>query len=123
MARNAKSLSLSTVVCPLLFTAGVLGLTVDTFLKREFARDVFVAAFRYVLPDELKEEVCRIIGFLCIDSLSVGTITTLPHNLVRVHISPERTCKNITVANCDVPPTSSGITLLSNSFAVPLDQD
>lgn len=52
---------------PALFTAGVLGLTVDTFLKREFARDVFVAAFRYVLPDELKEEVRRIISykFLC----------------------------------------------------------
>src|SRR5262249_54505662 len=50
-------------LCPPLFTAGVLGLTVDIFLKREIARDVFVAAFRYVLPDELKEEVRRIINY------------------------------------------------------------
>jgi hypothetical protein len=85
-------------LCPPLFTAGVLGLTVDAFLKREIARDVFVAAFRYVLPDELKDEVKRIIDykFLCTESLSVVTIVPLPNNLVRVHISHERTFKNIT---------------------------
>jgi hypothetical protein len=89
---------IAEALCPPLFTAGVLGLTVDTFLKREFARDVFTAAFRYVLPDELKEEVRRIIGykFLCTDSLSVVTITELSDELVRVHISHERTFKNIT---------------------------
>ena len=70
----------------------------DTFLKRELARDVFAAAFRYVLPDELKEEVHRIINykFLCIDSLSVITITALPNDLVRVGIRHERTFRNIT---------------------------
>jgi hypothetical protein len=89
---------IAQALCPPLFTAGILGLTVDTFLKQEIARDVFVAAFRYVLPDELKEEVRRIIGykFLCTESMSIVTITALPNNLVRVHISHERVLRNIT---------------------------
>src|SRR5712691_1880757 len=33
-------------ISPGLFTAGILAFTVDMFLKRELARDVFVAAFR-----------------------------------------------------------------------------
>jgi hypothetical protein len=89
---------LARELCPPLFIAGILGLTVDTFLKREFARDVFVAAFRYILPDELKEEVHRIISykFLCIDSTTIVSISPLPHELVRVEIRHERTFKNIT---------------------------
>ena len=81
-----------------LLIASLLGLTVDIFLKREFARDVFVAAFRYVLPDVLKEEVRRIINykFLCIESTSIVAIAKMPNNLVRVSISHERVFKNIT---------------------------
>ena len=89
---------LAEALCPPLFTAGILGLTVDTFLKRELARDVFVAAFRYVLPDELKEEVHRIISykFLCIESTTIVSISSLSNDLVRVEIRHERTFKNIT---------------------------
>jgi hypothetical protein len=92
LAHTAKELS------PPLLIAGILGLTVDTFLKREFARDVFVAAFRYVLPDELKEEVRRIISykFLCTQSTTIIRLTTIDNDLMRAHISHERTFKNIT---------------------------
>src|SRR6516225_5306742 len=54
---------------------------------------------RYVLPDELKEEVHRIISykFLCIESTTIVSISSLPNDdLVRVEIRHERTFKNIT---------------------------
>jgi hypothetical protein len=89
---------LAGALSPPLFTAGILGLTVDIFLKRELARDVFVAAFRYILPDELKEEVQRIISykFLCIDSTTIVSISAPSNDIVRVEIKHERTFKNIT---------------------------
>ena len=37
-----------------LFVAGLLAASVDAIFKTELARDVFNAAFSYVLPDELK---------------------------------------------------------------------
>ena len=54
---------------PGIFTAGILASLVEPFFRNEFARDAFLAAFRYVLPDELKEEVRRILNykFLCIE--------------------------------------------------------
>jgi hypothetical protein len=87
---------LAGALSPPLFTAGILGLTVDIFLKRELARDVFVAAFRYILPDELKEEVQRIISykFLCIDSTTIVSISAPSNDIVRVEIKHERTFKN-----------------------------
>jgi hypothetical protein len=48
---------------PGLFTAGILGLLVDPFLRRELARDAFLALFRYVLPNEFKDEVEKILRF------------------------------------------------------------
>src|SRR5262245_44463209 len=46
-----------------LFVAGLLAASVDTFFKTEFARDVFNAAFAYFLPNELKQEIKRIIEY------------------------------------------------------------
>ena len=43
--------------------AAILGLTVDWALKAEFARDVFRAAFSYVIPPEFKNEVAKILAF------------------------------------------------------------
>ena len=53
---------------------------------------------RYVLPDELKEEVHRIISykFLCIESSTIVSISSLSNDLVRVEIRHEKTFKNIT---------------------------
>jgi hypothetical protein len=83
---------------PALFTTGLLGLTVHTFLNREIARDVFQAAFRYVLPAELKDEVARIITnkFICIDHYMEFTIVVIDADLIRLQIKVERTLKNIT---------------------------
>lgn len=81
-----------------LIVAGVIGLTVDLFFKQEFARDAFLAAFRYVMPKELKEEVLRILSykFLCTDSrLLVKLEPICGTELVRVHIGAEREIKNI----------------------------
>jgi hypothetical protein len=81
-----------------LIVASVIGATVDLFFKEEFARDVFMAAFRYVLPEELKEEVLRVIGgkFMCTDSRMIVRVEQIPNtDLVKVHIGTDRTIKNI----------------------------
>ncbi|MFZ0424633.1 MAG: hypothetical protein WAL80_17295 [Xanthobacteraceae bacterium] len=83
---------------PGIFTAGILAALVEPFFRHEFARDAFLAAFRYVMPDELKEEVQRIIGykFLSTDSRMIVKIEPIPTtDLVRVHLSLERTVKNV----------------------------
>jgi hypothetical protein len=83
---------------PGVFTAGILAALVEPFFRNEFARDAFLAAFRYVLPSELKEEVRRIIGykFLCVTSTSIITLTEISDGLVRVEVKHERVFKNIT---------------------------
>ena len=80
-----------------LIVAGVLGVTVDTFLKKELARDVFTTAFNYVLPKELKDEVRRIIEykFLCIESNTIIKLTPIQNDLMRVNMSHERLFENI----------------------------
>jgi hypothetical protein len=81
-----------------LIVAAVIGGTVDLFFKDQFARDAFVASFRYVLPDELKEEVLRIISykFMCTESRMIVKLEPIiDTELVRVHICMERTIKNI----------------------------
>lgn len=91
--------SLAKELGPGIFTAGILASLVEPFFRNEFARDAFLAAFRYVLPEELKEEVQRIINykFLCTDSLMIVKIDPiLGTDLVRIHISTERTMKNVT---------------------------
>jgi hypothetical protein len=78
--------------------AAALGLTVDQAMKAELVRDAFYAAFRYVLPEELKAEVARIIDyrFICTDHHSIVEVIEVGDGLVRVNISSERTLKNIT---------------------------
>jgi hypothetical protein len=77
-----------------LLTAGLLGLSVDRILKIELARDAFQAAFRYVLPLELKDEVARIINYKFLCTKHHGVIR-MNDDVVRVDISIERTIKNI----------------------------
>jgi hypothetical protein len=79
-------------------TASILGLTVDTFLKGELLRDVFQAAFSYVLPEELRAEVHRVINykFICKRSYTIVKITRLCDDLVKVEIMHERLIENIT---------------------------
>ena len=82
-----------------LFTAAFLGFTVDRASKIELIRDAFYAAFRYVLPPELKEEVAWIINykFLCTKHYMVVTLEPIAGNdLVSVRVEIEREIKNIT---------------------------
>jgi len=46
-----------------LIVSAVLGATVDFFFKEELARNAFLAAFRYVLPGEFKDEVAKILTY------------------------------------------------------------
>ena len=82
-----------------LFVAGLLAVSVDRFFKSEFSRDAFQAAFSYVLPDELKAEVRRVINykFICTKHHMVLKLTHLGENkdLVRLEISIERTLRNV----------------------------
>jgi hypothetical protein len=80
-----------------LLTAALLGISVDRILKIELARDVFQAAFRYVLPPELKDEIARIISykFLCTKYYGVINVVSAGDDLVRVEMSSERTIRNI----------------------------
>jgi hypothetical protein len=58
---------------PGVFTAGILAYLVEPFFRREFARDAFLSAFRYVLPTlsafryvlptEFRDEVAKILRF------------------------------------------------------------
>ena len=87
-----------------LLVAGLLGLTVDRALKIELIRNVFYAAFRYLLPTEIKDEVARVIGykFLCTDHHTVIEIEPIDDELVRVHIRIQRTLKNVSYQSEEV---------------------
>jgi hypothetical protein len=54
--------------------AGILAGLVEPHFRQEFARDAFLAAFRYVLPNEFKEEVEKIIRFEFIAERQVWTV-------------------------------------------------
>jgi hypothetical protein len=59
---------------PGIFTAGILAAIVEPHFRREFARDAFLAAYRYVLPQEFKEEIEKIIRFEFIADRQVWTV-------------------------------------------------
>jgi len=59
---------------PGIFTAGILASLVEPFFRKEFARDAFLAAFRYVLPEEFREEVAKIIRFEFVAEKQLWTV-------------------------------------------------
>jgi hypothetical protein len=59
---------------PGIFTAGILAAVVEPHFRQEFARDAFLAAYRYVLPKEFKEEIEKIIRFEFIADRQVWTV-------------------------------------------------
>jgi hypothetical protein len=93
-----------------LFVAGILAASVDTFFKSEFAKDVFNAAFSYFLPEELKQEIRRIIEykFLCARHRMTLKLVPLEGGLFKLEISIERTVRNISRYSQEI----------RNSFAV-----
>jgi hypothetical protein len=81
---------------PGIFTAGILAVLAEPHFRKEFARDAFLAAFRYVLPKEFKEEVEKIIRFEFIASTQLWTvkIEKVDGGTVRVTTSFEKNIKN-----------------------------
>ena len=83
---------------PAFFIAGVLASFVEPFFRKEFARDAFLASFRYVLAPEFKEEVQKItrFGFLAEKQVWTVQIEKMDADTVRVTTTFERTIRNKT---------------------------
>jgi hypothetical protein len=81
-----------------LIVSAVLGATVDIFLKGELARDAFVAAFRYVLPAQFKEEVSKILThpFISKDHTWKVKIAKIDETVTVVTTTVERKIENRT---------------------------
>ena len=77
--------------------AGILGFTIEPWLRRAFARDVFSAAFGYHMPDDFKQEIARISGYrtICIKHIMNVKIKTIDENHVSINVVIERTFHNI----------------------------
>jgi hypothetical protein len=86
---------------PGIFTAGIIASLVEPFFRREFARDAFLAAFRYVLPPAFKEEVEKILRFESIADKQVWTVRVekASDETVLVTTTFERIIKNKTKSN------------------------
>src|SRR5215469_15060470 len=86
---------------PGIFTAGILALLVEPFFRKEFARDAFLAAFRYVLPSEFREEVEKILkfDFIAESQLWSVQIDKIDDETVLVTTTYERVIKNKTKTN------------------------
>jgi len=81
-----------------LFTAFVLGFTIDAWMKREIRRDVFFATLGYILPDEFREQIRRVVEhkFIADDHFMHVEIQTIDAERVRVTTSIESVVTNIT---------------------------
>jgi len=78
--------------------AGILAGVVEPYFRKEFARDAFLAAFRYVLPTEFREEVEKILRFDFIAERQVWTVKVdkVSDEVVLVTTTYERTIRNKT---------------------------
>jgi hypothetical protein len=83
---------------PGIFTAGILALVVEPHFKKEFARDAFLAAFSYVLPQEFRDEAERILReeFICEKQLWTVRVDNCDQETVLVTTSFERILRNKT---------------------------
>jgi hypothetical protein len=80
-----------------LIVAGVLGVTIEPWLRKAFARDVFRAAFGYNMPEDFKDKVAEIASrrIICTKHILDVRIQELPNDQVRVLTTIERTFENI----------------------------
>jgi hypothetical protein len=83
---------------PGVFTAGILASLVEPFFRKEFARDAFLASFRYVLPKEFKDEVAKILRFSFVAEKQLWTVEIhkADDSNVKVITSFEKTIRNKT---------------------------
>jgi hypothetical protein len=79
------------------FIAGVLGATIDWWLKKQITEDVFSAAMGYELPEDLKTEIRNVYGnkILCTKHVHSVELEDRGNGLVSVTVSLARTLENI----------------------------
>jgi hypothetical protein len=85
--------------------AGTLGFTIEPWIRKALARDVFNAAFGYYMPDDFKEELRRIASdykVLCTKHIMNIRINAIADQLVRVNVNIERTFTNIGTSSVPV---------------------
>jgi len=77
--------------------AAVLGFTIDWWLKRQIAEDVFSVAMGYELPTDLKEEMRHVYSsrVICKNHMQIVTITKIDDDHVSVDVALERKFENI----------------------------
>jgi hypothetical protein len=80
--------------------AGILAGLVEPFFRHEFARDAFLASFRYVLPPELRDEIEKILRIEFIIEKQIWTVEiekgTEHEGTVKVTTTFERLIRNKT---------------------------
>jgi hypothetical protein len=87
-----------------LFIASALAVTVDMFLKKQIAKDVFSASIGYILPAFLRDEMKAIYSndIICVSHSLNLTLTPIENSLIQVDISIRRTIQNKGSSNRDV---------------------
>jgi len=78
--------------------AGIIAVAIDPFFKRQLAQDVFLAAFRHVLPSEFKDEIEKILkfDFIAEKQVWIVQIDKISDQVVLVTTTYERIIRNKT---------------------------
>jgi hypothetical protein len=76
---------------------GALGLTLEPWMRKAIARDVFRAAFGYHMPDDFRTEIGRIAShtIICTKHLMEVTIKNVDTDYVKITLTVERHLQNI----------------------------
>jgi hypothetical protein len=76
--------------------AGILGFTIEPWLRRAFARDVFSAAFGYHMPDDFKQEIAKISSYrlICTKHIMNVRIQSVDDKYVSINVVIQRTFEN-----------------------------
>lgn len=95
----AKDVGIAFVV------AGVLGVSVDQFLRRQLAEDAFKASIGYLLPDELKGEMEWIYSthILCVEHNQTCELRKIDDDTCVIHVYILRKFRNISSSNESLP--------------------
>jgi hypothetical protein len=80
-----------------ILVAGILGFSIEPWLRRSMAKDVFRAAFGYHMPAEFRDELYRIASHrvICIRHVMEVKIVESENDMLRVTITIEREFQNI----------------------------
>lgn len=87
--------------------ASMLAASVDTFFKKQLAKDAFEASIGYILPEYLRDEMAAIYSnqIVCTDhSQTVEIIPLESSNHVMLKVSIERVLKNISNSDASSTP-------------------